>query len=720
MKQQNLQNIIFNSCIVLNCLLVFVWALQTHLEIPPFIQAFGRAHPLVLHFPIVLLLLAFIFEILIVSPQQKALINAADWILLAAALTSAIAALMGFFLSKEEGYEGTDITIHKWMGILCSLLSFIWFACRKAIRKKKVLTIITGTCISTILLITGHKGANITHGSDFLLSPVMSQATNAPTVFIEDAIIYPHVVKPILEAKCMGCHNNNKAKGELVMETEPLLLKGGKNGKLWNLASPDMGLMMQRIHLPLKDEEHMPPAGKPQLTEEEARILYLWIKGGASFTKKITELSLGDSLRIIATPFLKSNSIETYDFAAADDNVIQQLNTDYRGITPVATGSPALAVNFYGMNQFKNEHLKELEKIKNNIVTLHLSKMPVTDEDLKTIGNFSNLRNLNLSFTTIKGDGLQYLSRLQNLKQISLSGTNIGFNHLKPLMQLRQLASVKIWNTSITPKDLTHYRTNFPKINFETGFYGDTVVARLSAPIIDIDEKKKVFKHTLAIHIKVPINGAVIRYTLDGSEPDSLNTPIYKAPIVVNQSGTIKAKAFLKGWISSNVSTAGYYKNSIAIDSIQLITQPAKPYIEKAGKGKILADGLLGTTNFNTGEWIGYQDNAFETYLFFRRPATVHSVTFNTLVDMGSYIFPPAELQVWGGDNVNALRLLSKTTPMQPASNMQVYIAGHDCVFSAQTVNIIKLIAKPLKSLPAWHPGKGAKGWVFLDELFVN
>ena len=35
---------------------------------------------------------------------------------------------------------------------------------------------------------------------------------------------------------------------------------------------------MQRIHLPEEEKEHMPPDGKPQLTDEESAILYEWIK----------------------------------------------------------------------------------------------------------------------------------------------------------------------------------------------------------------------------------------------------------------------------------------------------------------------------------------------------------------------------------------------------------------------------------------------------------
>jgi hypothetical protein len=54
---------------------------------------------------------------------------------------------------------------------------------------------------------------------------------------LEDAIVFNDLVKPILQTKCMSCHNNKKAKGDLIMETEELLLKGGKTGKLWDSTS---------------------------------------------------------------------------------------------------------------------------------------------------------------------------------------------------------------------------------------------------------------------------------------------------------------------------------------------------------------------------------------------------------------------------------------------------------------------------------------------------
>lgn len=718
MKQQRWQNIIFNLCIILNCLLIFLLIFVDRFIVPVFFQAIGRAHPLVLHFPIVLLLMAFLFEMLIVLYKQDVLKNVANWLLLAATLTTVAAALMGLFLSKEEGYEDNAIDIHKWTGAACAFISFIWYGLKEQIRKKKIVTTAVGLCATVVLLTAGHKGANITHGEDFLLSPILA-SKEQPSVPLEEAVIYSHLVQPIIEKKCVGCHNTGKAKGELIMETRELLLKGGKNGKLWDTAAADLGLMMQRIHLPLEHEEHMPPKGKPQLTEEEASVLQLWIKEGASFTKKIIELPGNSSLRALAASFFRSSDAEVYNFAVVDVSTVAELNTGYRIITPLSAASPALAVNFYGIEQFKSEQLKDLTKIKDNIVSLHLAKMPVKDEDLKVIGSFSNLKDLNLAFTAIKGN-LEHLANLKHLKQISLSGTDITAGQLKPLAQIKTLRSIKLWNTPVSDKDVASLKTGFPDVNFDFGYKGDTVMARLPGPFITADSDKKIFNNTSIITIKNPIGGAITRYTLDGSQPDSINSPVYKKPFPVNKSTIVNAKSFLEGWTSSDNVSAAFYRSSIKPDTVYLATEPNPRYINKAKKGQAFFDETLGDANYNTWDWIGYKENIFEVHLFFNKPVNISSVSLNALVDAENYIMPPADIQIWGGENKGGAKLLAKSTPEQLNSSVAPYIESYNISFQPSKVRIIKIIAKQVKSLPAWHPGRGQKAWVFFDEIFLN
>ena len=82
------------------------------------------------------------------------------------------------------------------------------------------------------------------------------------------------------------------------------ILKGGKTGKLFVAGQPEISLLLQRIHLPSEDKKHMPPIGKSQLNPQEIALLSLWIKAKADFTKKVIDLPLNDSLRLIASTFL--------------------------------------------------------------------------------------------------------------------------------------------------------------------------------------------------------------------------------------------------------------------------------------------------------------------------------------------------------------------------------------------------------------------------------
>ena len=51
--------------------------------------------------------------------------------------------------------------------------------------------------------------------------------------------------------------------------------------------------------------------------------------------------------------------------------------------------------------------------------------------------------------------------------------------------------------------------------------------------------------------------GAIIRYTIDGSDPTETSTQ-YSSPIAVSVTTTIKAKAFKSGWTPSATASATY------------------------------------------------------------------------------------------------------------------------------------------------------------------
>jgi uncharacterized membrane protein len=709
---------VYNLTFFLNGLLIFLLVFENSFAVPHWMQAVGRMHPLVLHFPLVVLML-YALWILVVEKKDSIRwhANLADTLFLIGIFTAVIAAFSGFILSQEEGYEDDALFWHKWMGIAISVVSILWYSFRNYLPVWKIPAKIIAASFLFLLIIGGHLGGNLTHGEDFLISPIPVSTETENKVAIEDAKVYDELVQPVLQQKCYSCHNAEKSKGNLQMQTKELLAKGGKSGILWDTTKADMGLLLNRVHLPLDDKKHMPPRGKVQLTDEEIVLIAAWVKDGSRFDQMVSSLPTQSAVYAYAENVLGgSRTEEEYDFSAANANKVKELNTNYRLIKSLSAESPALFVNFYNRANFKAEDISELLPLKEQIVSMDLSKMPVKDEDLKTIAQFSELRKLILNFTDVQGATLGELKKLTKLRELSLSGTSVKLTQIKALEQIPSLKKVYVWSTGISPEELAQLKKE-KKISFETGYRSDTIVLALNPPIIE--NENQIISGGAKITLKHQIPGTTIRYTLDGSEPDSSTSLVYKKPIDIAKNTKVKARAFKNGWYGSKGVDKYFFKSTYHVDSVRLITQPDVKY--PAQKNVTIADGVKSDNSQSSGKWLGYRDQPFESYLLFKKPVKAQNVTLSMLRNVGGYIFPPTRIEIWGGkdeENLKLLKVLAPEMPVKETPNVDnmVFEAG----FEPQELSCIKIIAKPLAKLPAWHPGKGEKAWVFVDEVFVN
>lgn len=705
------------SLIPLNSLLLFFLLVENMLVVPAWLQVFGRMHPLLLHFPIVLTLL-FVGMLFLVPKRllpEHRIQTVTEWVLLLSAFTCSLTALMGFFLSRDGGYDQEAIALHKWTGILLPFLLFIIYSFREYIFNRIIFARAIAVCVALFITAAAHYGGVITHGENFVLQPMTPEKVKVMPSF-EEAIVFADMVQPILDKKCLSCHNNKKAKGELIMETRDLLLKGGKNGKLWDTTQAELGLMMKRIHLPMEDKKHMPPSGKPQLTDEEVAILQAWIKSGADFDKRVIELEPTDTLFAMAKKTLKPSSEIQYDFKPADDNLIVQLSNNNRVITPVAMGSPALEVTFYNRGLFKSESLKELNKLAPQIVAINLINMPVKDEDLSVLKTFTNLRKLYLNFSAITGKTLDELQVLPNLQVLSLTGTKVEYKHLRTLQEFPKLHTVYLWSTAITNEQIAELKKHDKRVAYQTGFTGDTLIMQLTPPIIENDPP--VIYSSTGLKLKHNINGTVIRYSLDGSDPDSVKSPIFKDSVTLKSPATVKAKAFKPGWISSEVIERYFFQSSYTPDTIVLQSEPEDRY--RANGSKTLYDKEKSDLNILSTRWLGFKDEKMIALIVLDSLTPVRNVTLSVLRDHGAYVFPPSKVEIWGGADNKNMKLIT-TMPIKLATeglpNKNIPI---ECNFNTVPVKYIRVVAYPVAKIPSWHSGKGEKAHLFVDEIFVN
>ena len=93
----------------------------------------GQWHPLVIHFPIGLLLAAALAEILFVLRRDDRYRAAAEFCLLVGTVGSCGAALSGWLFAADLGYA---LTTHRWLGIATSL--FALATCQLAVRVRRL------------------------------------------------------------------------------------------------------------------------------------------------------------------------------------------------------------------------------------------------------------------------------------------------------------------------------------------------------------------------------------------------------------------------------------------------------------------------------------------------------------------------------------------------------------------------------------------------------
>jgi len=739
MMHMNWKNILSSLTIAANCLLVFFLLFYDRLVVPPLLQVIGRAHPLFLHFPIVLFALWLIWVWVI--PKQRFHVSGlaehiGEWLLLSVAFTTALTALMGVLLSKEPGYNPESLSWHKWSGAIMSLILLLWYIFYQRLSRPGI--VLASLLSLAVLLVAGHQGAAITHGDNFLLAPVYKGRVKEK-VPLDEAVVYRDMVQPMLEGKCMSCHNNTKAKGGLVMSSPELLLKGGKSGPVLDTSDANMSLLLQRVHLPEEDKKHMPPLGKPQLNDQELTILYNWIRRGANFTVKVTELDPTDTLRTIAGNIFRSSAEqENYDFAAAGDDKIRQLNTDYRAVYPLATGSPAIAVDFFGAAFFKSDQLKELLPIKTQLVSLNLAKMPVTDDELSTIGEFANLRELDLSFTKVTGRGLPALGKLHHLKRISLTNTAVHRDDVQQLLTLKELHEIYLWNSGVSYAEAGDIKKKYPLLDIQAGARTDTLFEKINPPV-NQTAGVVISDTPIALRLKHFVPGTAIRYTLDGTDPDSIHSIVYDNRAVIDSQVLMKARAFRKGWRPSDVVQYQFYRATFHPDTVILITPTDSLYRGKGGT--TLKDLVKGSQNFGDGKWIAYRSR-MECMLKFPKPVLARSVTVSSLVNVGSMIYPPKSIRIMGGNDPGNMRLLYQLIPPVDTLPQSNYLIPYECKFSAASLRYIRVIIEPIGKLPPSllpapppppkidpkaPPKKkekpqpaNDKGWFFVDELFVN
>ena len=228
---------------------------------------------------------------------------------------------------------------------------------------------------------------------------------------------------------------------------------------------------------------------------------------------------------------------------------------------------------------------------------------------------------------------------------------------------------------------------------------------------IDTDTKWR----EIVVHMTT-VGDAEIRYTLDGSQPTASST-LYTGAIHLQKSAKIRAAAFRNGK-RSNVSSQDVVFNKATACPVKLLQPTHKNYTYNGGA--TLTDGLVGDKGFGTGRWLGFSGNDLEAVIDLKKPTNVSSVSLNTCVDKGSWIFDARNIEVSvSNDGINFTTVASHSLPALE-KNSADGINTYNLEFSQTSARYIKVHATSEHNIPDWHSGKGKPAFLFVDEISVK
>ena len=235
---------------------------------------------------------------------------------------------------------------------------------------------------------------------------------------------------------------------------------------------------------------------------------------------------------------------------------------------------------------------------------------------------------------------------------------------------------------------------------------------------INGNESFSIFNEPMKITLSCTEPKAEIRYTLDGSEPNE-KSALYKKPFTIEQSCTLKVRAFAKGKECSFVAVRCFEYHPIK--NTTFVTPP----VERYGKDADIAlmDGKKGVAGDYYNDWLGFNGDNMEATIELDKPLDINVVKVGVCHEPNNWVMWPKA--VWVSFSENGTDFTEWKFVEMPMFDRPDKMAGQGRVeararVAAKKVKFIRVKVENQGVLPDWHPYAGEKAWIMVDEVSVE
>ena len=231
-------------------------------------------------------------------------------------------------------------------------------------------------------------------------------------------------------------------------------------------------------------------------------------------------------------------------------------------------------------------------------------------------------------------------------------------------------------------------------------------------------EDFRMYNRPLTISMTCPDSDAEIRYTTDGSEP-TMKSSLYKSSFVILKTCTIKAKAFKKGSVPSFVTLRQF--NRLNIKNTTFVNPPAERYGKDADIA--LMDGKKGASGDWQNDWLGFEGVDMEATIELAVPTKINTVKIGLGHEPNDWVVWPKGVWVSfssDGDEFSEwqmaeLPVFDRPDKMKGFGRIEARLRT-----DGKQWKYVRVKVENQGVLPDWHPYKGQKAWIMVDEVVVE
>ena len=269
----------------------------------------------------------------------------------------------------------------------------------------------------------------------------------------------------------------------------------------------------------------------------------------------------------------------------------------------------------------------------------------------------------------------------------------------------------KDYNDFVLRLEHFHQRLDTLDINYANHLY--EIEGKIISDTLKAESPKIYYQ------LKTLTKGKIIRYTLDGSEPN-LNSKIYESEILITKSCEIKATVFnSEGQLGKVFSKQINYHKAVGA-SISINKEPHKAYQGSGAWG--LINGIKGSNSrYGDKEWLGFSGEDMEITIDFDQPKEIKSIQTRFHNGQGQWIYAPKEVEL--EFELEEGSLVKDWVKVESNDFKNVI----DFKYLFKTPKGLNIKVKSLKFkipnygiIPEGKQGAGHKAWTFIDEIVVE